>query len=139
MCPLSRSSWNGSLLSYKETTWIMMILLISYSSNYINYCVKIEFTKYRLQKWGGVLQCCKDIFLSFIGSFFLQIADTIIFFFKDSSSFINWQLVMVLHLLSESFPCLNHLWSDPFFMTTRSKLILERPGFCNLIVVDLVL
>ena len=28
----------------------MMILLISYSSNYINYCVKIEFTKYRLEE-----------------------------------------------------------------------------------------
>ena len=63
LCPLSRSSWNGSLLSYKETTWIMMILLISYSSNYINYCVKIEFTKYRLQKWGGSYNAAKTFFI----------------------------------------------------------------------------
>ena len=63
LCPLSTSSWNGSLLSYKETTWIMMILLISYSSNYINYCVKIEFTKYRLQKWGGSYNAAKTFFI----------------------------------------------------------------------------
>ena len=58
--------------------WIMMILLISYSSNYINYCVKIEFTKYRLEeclllKNEGVTM--QRHFLSFTGSF----ENTIIF------------------------------------------------------------
>ena len=135
--------------------WIMMILLISYSSNYINYCVKIEFTKYRLEEClllkneGGhnaeTFFIIHWIFWKYYHFFFLYQLAVFIYIWHDlAASFVP--------LLNNLFPCCKTSFKGvtPSFIAFTTKCtwnrgekkkkckLISRPG-CNLIAVDSVL